>query len=361
MINPYNSTGGSSTNAINASGQVLGHDDDGNVFLWTSNGTTLIVNGFGSTPVHAADLGSLNDSGQVAGYVEGDESDDVPYIWSSGSGSMTSINNTLGSGAVNIYGLNNSGQVVGYTSGSPDAAFVWTSGGGMTQLTNSYGSYAAEAHAINNSGQVAGLATDAGSNLQAVRWESNGDMTVIGAIDGGVAAINSAGQVVGDNRVYVESVDGNYSHAFLWDGTTMQDLGALDDEEDSYAFGVNASGMVVGQSTGESTGDRAFLYASGTMYDLNTLAADYLVSGSTVGIQSLYGAYGINDAGQIVGLGAYYDGSDYIDVGFLLTTASAVPEPSTYAVIAGALVLGFACWRRRQTTNPRANAPKIAA
>jgi autotransporter-associated beta strand protein len=34
----------------------------------------------------------------------------------------------------------------------------------------------------------------------------------------------------------------------------------------------------------------------------------------------------------------------------LVLTASAIPEPSTYAVIAGVLGLGFAVWRRRRTT-----------
>jgi hypothetical protein len=33
-------------------------------------------------------------------------------------------------------------------------------------------------------------------------------------------------------------------------------------------------------------------------------------------------------------------------------TASAIPEPSTYAAIAGAAMLGLAVWQRRRRANP---------
>ena len=52
----------------------------------------------------------------------------------------------------------------------------------------------------------------------------------------------------------------------------------------------------------------------------------------------------INDLGQIVGTS--YDSGAESTIGFLLTP---IPEPSTYAAICGALVLGLAILRRRRS------------
>jgi probable HAF family extracellular repeat protein len=67
----------------------------------------------------------------------------------------------------------------------------------------------------------------------------------------------------------------------------MQDLGTLGGQpySGSYAYGINASGQVVGNSDGG-----AFLWNSGTMHNLNTVAP--------AGVD-FSGAGGINDAAQI--------------------------------------------------------------
>ena len=40
--------------------------------------------------------------------------------------------------------------------------------------------------------------------------------------------------------------------------------------------------------------------------------------------------------------------NDFLIDNVYASSISAVPEPSTYAAIAGAGILGFACWRRRR-------------
>ena len=67
----------------------------------------------------------------------------------------------------------------------------------------------------------------------------------------------------------------------------MTDLGTLGGTF-SQAFGINARGQVVGQST-VAIGQSAFLWEAGTMTDLSTL-------GGTGSVAS-----GINARGQVVG------------------------------------------------------------
>ena len=54
-------------------------------------------------------------------------------------------------------------------------------------------------------------------------------------------AINDSGQVTGFADTAAEGV----AHAFLWDGTTVRDLGTLGGSE-SQGVAINASGQVTG-------------------------------------------------------------------------------------------------------------------
>jgi probable HAF family extracellular repeat protein len=336
MINP---TGASNSYgvAINASGQVLVRGDNYTATLWSAGNSTQITNGFYSSgEVSLPERGALNNSGQVVGYALDAADENRYFVWSSGSG-MTEV--SVGD-ISEVQAINNSGSVVGQAANN---GFVWNNGS-TTALTTPYnnGSYA---YAVNSSGQVAGRAYDSDWNSVAVRWESKCDMTLIGDIGMGfVGAINDSGHVVGGNY---DIVSGS-SRATYWDGTTTTSLGALGATDDSYAYGINNLGDVVGNNEGGQ--DEAFLYTSGAMYNLNTLSASYLVpQDGSIGFTRLISAIGINDAGQIVGIGLYFDGTDVYDRAFFLNTATAVPEPSTYAMILGGAALGFVMWRRRRT------------
>ena len=84
------------------------------------------------------------------------------------------------------------------------------------------------------------------------------------------------------------------THAFLWHGGIMIDLGTLGGGF-SWATRINGRGQIVGISTTDSGDAHAFLWSGGTMTDLGTLD----------GTSSI--AYGINDPGQIVGASTLND------------------------------------------------------
>lgn len=327
-------------NAINASGQVLFSDGSGGFFLWSNGSNTQITNSFGEGWLNTPYKQGLNDSGQVTGYAEVGE-DRHYFIWSS-EGGMTEI--TIDD-VEEVRGLTDSGRVFGNAYGEPNSGFVWN--GGVTTMLASPTGQTAYAHAMNNLGQVAGTAYTGDGDTIALRWEANGEVTEIGSLGMGyVAAINDSGHVVGsfiDQETFAQKV-------FYWDGETMTFIDPLPgDDEGVGASAINASGDIVGLSEGND--ERAYLYTDGTMYDLNALAAGFLVEdgGDTAGFVTLEYAHDINDAGQIIGSGRYYDGlgGTYSAV-FFLDSLATVPEPATAAVLAGLVTLALAATRRRR-------------
>ena len=117
-------------------------------------------------------------------------------------------------------------------------------------------------------------------------------------------AINALGQATGLGYLANGS-----AHAFLYTGGKMTDLGTVDTTRTgtSWGFGINDSGIVVGQSTFKNT-YHAFVYSGGKIKDLNRL----IPAGSGWILQS---AYSVNNAGQIAGEGTI-NGKTH---GFLLT------------------------------------------
>jgi probable HAF family extracellular repeat protein len=113
------------------------------------------------------------------------------------------------------------------------------------------------------------------------------DLGTLGGSNSFAYAINNTGQIVGQS----DTPSGNY-HAFIYDSINgMQDLGTLGGNE-SIAHGINDNGQVVGESdTGIGSAEHAFLYDSTNgMQDLGTIGSIWSE------------AYGINDNGHIVGV-----------------------------------------------------------
>ena len=100
--------------------------------------------------------------------------------------------------------------------------------------------------------------------------------------------ISSNGLVTGNAQLPVGAAPPRLN-AYLWDGSTLTNLGTVPGSNNfSRGYGVNAAGVVVGESDNDRP--RAFRWAGGTMTPLPTLGGASAV------------AHGINDAGQIVGI-----------------------------------------------------------
>ncbi|NDY55576.1 hypothetical protein G3N56_02300 [Desulfovibrio sulfodismutans] len=120
------------------------------------------------------------------------------------------------------------------------------------------------------------------------------------AYDAFATAINATDQIVG--YAFFTNPFLGPAHAFLRqsDGE-LYDLGTLGGDR-SFAYGINASGQIVGKARKASGVDAAFVYAQGVMMELATR-----ITGSSP-FASLESALAISDSGSIVGSGMTHDG-----------------------------------------------------
>lgn len=149
------------------------------------------------------------------------------------------------------------------------------------------------ANAINNAGQIVGYSYTAGNAaFHAMLWQgaTATDLGTLGGQYSEAKAINNAGKIVGN--AYTAAVA---PHATLWSGTTVTDLGVLATpvRYSSDAYGINSAGRIVGLSGQDLT-----VWNGATVTNLTALTG-------------LAMATGINDSGQIAGMGYAPNGVIY--------------------------------------------------
>lgn len=163
--------------------------------------------------------------------------------------------------------------------------------------------------AFNQSGQAAGYASNDQIGQHAVLWKNDAKHTVVdlGVFPGDWTSvawgINDAGQVVG------ESHPAGMDRPVMWDNDaahTVSELPVLPGDNVGSASEINMLGQIIGWSayrtpdTTNTTVGTYVLWQDGAVYDLQSLLEPLTGAGWVI-----TGALGLNNLGQIVGVGKY--------------------------------------------------------
>jgi probable HAF family extracellular repeat protein len=308
---------------------LLPGDAISHVFLW-HDGVMRDLGTLGGP--NSSTVFRPNDGGDVGGYSEistpdpngedfcgfGDNLVCVAFYWHNG---RMIAQPTLGGPNSSGFGVNDLGELAGTAENNiiePTCAaigeilqykpVIWKSGH-IYQLPTLPGDPVGVVYAINNKGQAVGNSGQCGAgNVGSVQehgvlWQ-NGKAIDLGSlgstINNNPEDINCRGDVVG-----FANLAGDVTfHAYLWRKGVMTDLGTLPGDVHSVGQAINCQGQVVGRTSDADFNGVGYLWENGVMSDLNTLIpADsplYIID-----------ANGINDLGQIVGVGVTSTGDEH--------------------------------------------------
>ncbi len=299
-LGTLSSNGYSVARGVNLTGAVTGAAGNNNsnvssVFLYSSGTMTSLGTLGGNSGIG----NGINASGQIAGYSQNSSGAYRAFLASNGT--LTDLGD-LGGGSAVAYAINDVGQVVGsaVTAKGENHPFLY-SGGKMIDLGtlgSSGNDWWNSAQGINNAGVVTGTSYDANGNFFGFVWR-NGKIIKMGTLGGPWSqayAINNKGQITG--LAYTKN---GSAHAFVANCAACRliDLGTIaGSTSTTWGFGINDSGVIVGQSTFSGT-YHAFVYSGGKMKDLNKLVP----AGSG---WVLIDAESINASGQIAGMGMHH-------------------------------------------------------
>lgn len=288
---------------------------------------------------------SLNANGEVVGWVQGPQSQTRAFMWSA-SGGIQELPSPSGYDYNIARGISATGIIVGHAKiGILGTERAWRIQNGNFQWLGSIVPNGfSEAWGCNDAGDVAGVSAGSGFQGNAFYYSTATGMVDLTPGQGGAARrVNNVGQVTG----WVNS------QVFRWSpGTGRIDLGALDGSHPiTYGLAINDAGVIGGTAlTASGHSSLAFLHFPDTGYlalppvstynevaGMNNRGEVVGFSGNSAGVgphswiwsqqdglrmlntmidpaegYTMTRAFGINDAGQIIGLASRvlppYDG-----------------------------------------------------
>ena len=173
-----------------------------------------------------------------------------------------------------------------------------------------FGGTEGQATGINNSGEVSGSATLPGDLTSHASLYSGGVLNDLGALSGGDLsagfAVNANGAVAGLSRIITDAAGSYADRAVLFSNNIVLDIGTLGGAE-AYAYGINDRNEITGQSYTASRSAHAFLYSDGVMHDLGTLSD---INHVPPGTAQSNGA-DVNNLGQVVGMSTTNSGTQH--------------------------------------------------
>jgi len=316
--------------AINDQGIVVGSatlagERETRGFFFDGSTTTPLS---GLTPAAASVANGLNENGDIVGQsIDLVSLTTAPVLWRGDE--LIDLTADLRSDGGTALDINDAGVVVGMAAvGTPFAkGFIWDVESGGQIIGTLEGRNGGANRSINNAGVVVGDSFyfgDPGQAHRVIPCEEGYETRAIGAPPpaSGVAwSINNDGLIVG---MAAPRFAPSTAVIFTPDAEEpLINLGTLRDAISSAAFGVNDAGDIVGSSGDhpEWVSGHAFAVFDRTMYDLNDLIDDADDEWAV-----LIEATDINNRREIVGWGETRDGQTSA---FLLLPVSNPPSPFT--------------------------------
>lgn len=266
------------------------------------NGTQLVMPRAGSANIAIVEvnpdpsLGPVNlrfvdNQGNIVGFSGNSDLTYQAFLWQGSDPSGLVLLNPLPGDVASVAKMDNAaGTSVGYSTSGADLStpVTWQGGSLAAALPLNSGFTSGTALAINSAGDIAGVEYSA-TGHSIVIWK-NRSPEQIGANPGSSGdtpyAINDSDAVAG--VAAITTAAGGSSEGFSYQNGALMLLAPLTGDSGSGAFGINDAGQVVGYSLGSS--EHAALWQDGQVTNLGSLAA---------GDQSY--AYAIDNAGIVVG------------------------------------------------------------